>query len=45
MKQFYETYKESAKPSPLIKDINRLNNITILSSASHQKKGYFIKGL
>ncbi|MBC7553946.1 MAG: DUF1016 domain-containing protein [Taibaiella sp.] len=44
MKQFYETYKDSAKLSPLVRELNWTNNITILSrSKTIEEKEFYLK--
>lgn len=42
MKQFYETYKDNEKLSPLVREITWSNNLLIMSGCSHVKVILFL---
>ena len=43
MKQFYETYSENEKLSPLVRELTWTNNLIILTCESEQEKEFYIK--
>ena len=43
MKQFYETYAENTKLSPLVRELTWTNNLIILTCESEQEKEFYLR--
>jgi len=43
MKQFYETYSENTKLSPLVRELTWTNNLIILTCESEQEKEFYLR--